>query len=203
MKKFFRSLSVFLIIGIMGFSLGACANKEQGKENKTAVNKEVASDKKEETKDQPTSENENKEDKTKSEEKKTVKLYFADENVMYLVEEEREIADFSANTVVQELLKGPSTKGFNRTLDENIKVKSVEVKDEIAYVDFDENVKGKIAGSTGETMALYSISNSLILNKDLGVKAVEFRVEGKKVESLGGHIILDKPVKENLELIKK
>lgn len=203
MKKVFRNLSVFLIIGIMGISLGACANKQEGKENKSEVNKEVASDKKEETIDQPKSENENKEDKTKSEDKKTVKLYFADEDVMYLVEEQREIADFSAKAVVEELLKGPSTKGLNRTLDENIKVKSVEVKDEIAYIDFDENVKGKIAGSTGETMALYSISNSLILNKDLGIKAVEFRIDGKKAESLGGHILLEKPVKENLELIKK
>lgn len=201
MKKIIRNLSIFLTIGIMVFSLAACTNKDEGKEKKNAVNNEVASDKKEEVKDN--SKSDSNKDTSKSLEKKMIKLYFADENVMNLVEEQREIEDFSANNIVQELLKGPNTKGFNRTLDENIKVKSVEVKDGIAYVDFDENVKGKIVGSTGETMALYSISNSLILNKDLGVKGVEFRVEGKKVESLGGHILLDKPVKENTEIIKK
>ncbi|MFX0548773.1 GerMN domain-containing protein [Hathewaya histolytica] len=214
MKKIYKILSAFLMVSVLSISLIACGTGNKAEDKKADINKETAQKKEDANKEvredkesSKESDKNNAEGNTADNEKekglKTVKLYFSDEQAEYLVEESREIEKLTPKTILEELLKGPKKKNLNRTLDKNIKLRDVEVKDGIALVDFDKNVQGKIQGSTGERMAMYSISNSLILNKELNIKAVEFLMEGKKIDSLGGHIVLEEPVKENIEIIKK
>ena len=135
-------------------------------------------------------------------------LYFSDDQAMYLVGEKRNIENPTAKSIVAELVKGPSAKSegtgkLYATLPADLEILDVQVKENIAYVDFKGNVSEKISGSTGEGMALYSIINTLVLDKELGIKKVQFLVEGKNVESIAGHFDVSKPMSENKEMIKK
>ncbi|MGH4121759.1 MAG: GerMN domain-containing protein [Clostridium sp.] len=135
-------------------------------------------------------------------------LYFSDDQAMNLVGEKRTLEKPTAKSVVGELVKGPSAKDGDAklvaTLPVDLEIIDVQVKENIAYVDFKSSATEKISGgSTGEGMALFSIVNTLILNKELGVNKVQFLVEGKNVESIKGHFDVSKPMIENQEMIKK
>lgn len=193
MKKI---LSVILCSVLM-FALVACGKSEVKKEdNSKTIVKEVP---KEETK-------EVKGDEIKSRE---VVLYFSDDQAMYLVGEKRNVEKPTAKSIVAELVKGPSTQSEGSaklygTLPVDLEILDVQVKENIAYVDFKGNVSKKISGgSTGEGMALFSIVNTLVLDKELGITKVQFLVEGKKVESITGHYDVSEPMSEDKEMIKK
>ena len=193
MKKI---LSVILCSVLM-FALVACGKSEVKKEdNSKTIVKEVP---KEETK-------EVKGDEIKSRE---VVLYFSDDQAMYLVGEKRNVEKPTAKSIVAELIKGPSTQNEGSgklygTLPVDLEILDVQVKENIAYVDFKGNVSKKISGgSTGEGMALFSIVNTLVLDKELGITKVQFLVEGKKVESITGHYDVSEPMSEDKEMIKK
>ena len=134
-----------------------------------------------------------------------VVLYFSDDQAMYLVGEKRNIKEPTAKSIVAELLKGPSagTVKLYATLPAGVEILDVQVKESIAYVDFKGNVSEKISGSAGESMALYSIINTLVSDKELGITKVQFLVEGKNVASIAGHYDVSKPMSEDLTLIKK
>ncbi|MGI5853994.1 MAG: GerMN domain-containing protein [Bacillota bacterium] len=92
-------------------------------------------------------------------------------------------------TVMAELISGPDTAGLSSVLS-NLKVRSVEVRDGIAYVDFSgDNLHG---GSLSESLLIEQTVRSLTALK--GVEAVQFLVNGEKTESLMGHILVIDPV---------
>ncbi|MBU3146310.1 GerMN domain-containing protein [Clostridium sp. CF012] len=193
MKKI---LSVILCSVLM-FTLVACGKdqvkKEEPKESSKAVVGAV------ETKV---------EGKTEEIKSSEMVLYFSDDQAMNLVGEKRTLANPTAKSVVGELVKGPSAKSTDTkliaTLPVDLEIIDVQVKENIAYVDFKSSGAEKISGgSTGEGMALFSIINTLVLNKELGINKVQFLVEGKNVESIKGHFDVSKPMLENLEMIKK
>jgi len=193
MKKF---LSVILC-SIVIFTLAACGKTQVEKENnsKNVINEETKADSKE-----------GKNDEVKSRE---VVLYFSDDQAMYLVGEKRLIEYPTAKSIVDELVKGPCTQSESTgklygTLPVDLEILDVQVKDNIAYVDFKGNVSEKMqGGSTAEGMALFSIINTLVLDKELGITKVQFLVEGQKVETIGGHYDVREPMGQDLEMIKK
>lgn len=196
MKKF---LSVILCSVLM-VTLVACGKAEETKTAEKTAPVEAA---KVEPKAEVTTE-------VKPEEVKSsdVVLYFSDDQAMYLVGEKRNIKEPTAKTIVAELLKGPSassegTGKLYATLPVGVEILDVQVKESIAYVDFKGNVSEKISGSAGESMALYSIINTLVSDKELGVTKVQFLVEGKNVASIAGHFDVGKPMSEDTKLIKK
>lgn len=130
-------------------------------------------------------------------------LYFGDSEAEHLVAEVRKIENADAKKVLEELILGPTEKDIYMVIDKTVKVNSVTIKDKVANVDFDNSILGKVSGSAGETMALYGISNTLILNTQLGIEKVTFSVNKDPMDTLGGHIILDKPVGSNTSIIKK
>ncbi|WP_242942403.1 GerMN domain-containing protein [Hathewaya proteolytica] len=105
--------------------------------------------------------------------------------------------------VLYELFKGAESKELTCVIPKDVKIKSVNVKDNIAYVDFDKSIEGKIQGSCGEIMFTYSIVNTLTLNKSLNISGVKFYVDGNVVESLGGHLDHSEVMEPDLDLIKK
>ena len=181
MKKI---LSVILC-SVLIFTLAACGKAEVKKENnsKSTVKEVPKKETKVVAKVEPKEvSKEVKNDEIKSRE---VVLYFSDDQAMYLLGEKRNIEKPTAKSIVGELVKGPSAQGKGTTklygtLPAGLEILDVKVKENIAYVDFKGNVSEKIAGSAGEKMALFSIINTLVLDKKLGITKVQFIVEGKK-----------------------
>ena len=133
-----------------------------------------------------------------------VVLYFSDDQAMYLVGEKRTIENPTAMSIVGELVKGPLAKSSTKlygTLPKDLEVLDVQVKEKIAYVNLKTGLK--VEGSAGENMALYSIINTLILDKDLGITKVQFLVNGKKVDTMGGQTDVSMPFSEKNEMMKK
>lgn len=135
-----------------------------------------------------------------------VVLYFSDDQAMYLVGEKRNIDKPTAESVVAELVKGPSTKSEGAenvyaTLPTDLEILDVKVTDNVANVNFKNEVK--VEGSAGENMFIFSIVNTLVSNKELGITKVQFLVDGKKVATMGGQTDVSKPFSENEEMMSK
>lgn len=212
MKKIFS----VILCSVLMVTMVACekSDKTQESSSKPVVKEAPIVATKVETEVQPKVEVKTEEVKTKevkTEEIKTseVVLYFSDDQAMNLVGVKRSIENPTANSIVRELVKGPSaqSEGSGKlfaTLPMDLEILDVQVRKGIAYVDFKGSATQKISGgSTGEGMALYSIINTLVLNKELGIEKVQFLIEGKNVDSIKGNLDVSKPMVENIELIKK
>lgn len=81
----------------------------------------------------------------------------------------------------------------NSPLPEGTRATSVKIQDDLATVDlnpaFLKNFKG---GDLTESLALSALTTTL--GQFPGVKRVQVLVEGKKVETLGGHALLKEPL---------
>lgn len=132
-------------------------------------------------------------------------LYFSDSQADKLVPEEREVVSGGRpleEIIVRELIKGPAKKGLIKTIPESARLLSLSVKDGVAYVNFSGEIQTKHwGGSAGESMTVYSVVNSLTRLE--GIKKVQFLVEGKKVESLLGHLDTTEPIAPDRSLIKQ
>ncbi|PKM51052.1 MAG: hypothetical protein CVV02_08965 [Firmicutes bacterium HGW-Firmicutes-7] len=137
---------------------------------------------------------------------KKVTLYFSDEEGMHLVPVEYEVnlnAEEQIEKIVLDLLiNGPEDNTLRRTIPEGTKVKNVYTNEGVCYVDFNEEFVTKhTGGSTGETMTIYSIVNSLTeLNN---INKVQFLIEGSVRAEYKGHIDFNALFQTNLDLIKK
>ncbi|MGE5390155.1 MAG: GerMN domain-containing protein [Deltaproteobacteria bacterium] len=141
--------------------------------------------------------------------KKTVTLYFGDNQAEYVVPEKRTVeikepltAEKQASAIVKALITGPQTKGLYPTIPPETRLLSIEIKDSTAYVDFSQELISKHwGGSAGETMTITSVVNSLTELKE--IKKVQFLVEGKTQESLLGHWDTSSPITRNDDMIKQ
>jgi len=133
-----------------------------------------------------------------------ITLYFGDNQAMYLVPEEREVAKGNRTleeVIIAELIKGPTKPGSTRTIPEGTKLISVSVVDGVAYVNFSKEFQTKHwGGSAGEMMTIYSVVNSLA--KLEGIEKVQFLLEGKKQESILGHMDTTQPIAPDWKLVK-
>lgn len=121
-------------------------------------------------------------------ETRKVKLYFADSAANGLACEEREIncSDDQPleQLIVSELIKGPSYTNLAAVLTADTQVISVQTKDGICFVNLKANFLDRNSGSGAkESFAVYSIVNSL--TEIDAVNAVQFLIEGKKVNEFG------------------
>lgn len=133
-----------------------------------------------------------------------VTLYFSDHEAMYLVPESRKVSvkegESIEKVIVNELIKGPSNPNNLKTLPAEVKVLSVETKEKVCFVNLSQDFINKNAGgSTGETLAIFSIVNSLCELEQ--VDKVQFLIEGQKLETFG-HSIFNEPFSRNEDLLK-
>lgn len=79
---------------------------------------------------------------------------------------------------------------------------SITVNNGIATVNFSkEFVDNFSGGSDSEALTLNSIAHTLVYYKDKGVRKVQILVEGKTVETLGGHFELTDPITADSTLL--
>ena len=136
--------------------------------------------------------------------KLTIKVYYPDEQGMKLRAVQKTVKSGSEDkytAALKALLDGTKEKGLTTIVPKQAKIKSVKVQGDTAFVDFDQNlIKKFIGGSTGEEMLVGSIVNTLTEFSE--IKKVQLLVEGKKIESISGHLDLTKPVERMESLIK-
>lgn len=118
----------------------------------------------------------------------SAKLYFLDENLNYAVEIREIKAENKWKAMVEELIEGPSAEGLTNPLNGDIKVLSAEIVNGICVVDLSEEFSEYNTGGTlTESLAIYSIVNTLCAN---GADGVKINIEGNEEADFGGHFYL-------------
>jgi len=140
-----------------------------------------------------------------SREKTEMTFYFADANERFLVEEKRYItkATTPEGQVIEltaALIDGPHTE-LIPTIPAETVVKDVVINDDMAVIDFNEAfIDHHPGGSTSEIMTIYSLANTITKNMP-DLTKVSFLVNGKKRETLTGHMRTNRAFRYNTELV--
>lgn len=103
-----------------------------------------------------------------------------------------------------DLLSNPplNFKGVASPLPKGAVLKSVEVKGDTAYLNFSKELKDNFSGgSTNEMLVVYGIVNTACSVK--GIKKAQILIEGKVIDSLGGHLDISTPLEPDMELVKR
>lgn len=136
-------------------------------------------------------------------EMREVTLYFADSQKQKLVRETRTIKITDQQPVEQyiinELIKGPQNKGLKDLLSNKTVLVSVEVQENICYLNFKSGFLADNAGTEEhEKMVIYSIVNSLTELEM--ISRVQFYMDGKRVENFGS-VRIDDYIARNTDII--
>lgn len=123
-----------------------------------------------------------------------VKLYFADSEAEALVPETRTIKITDQQPIEQylinELIKGTKNKNMKSLLSKKTVLVSVDVEENICYLNFKSNFLSDNKGSEKhEKLVIYSIVNSLTELQTIA--RVQFYMDGKRVENFGSVGIKD------------
>jgi len=130
---------------------------------------------------------------------RTVTLYFGSRDGASLVPESRELrarddAIGDLRCVVEALISGPQDGGVP-TLPSAARLLGAYISEDTAYLDFSAEIMDVSTGSTaGEYMLIASVVNTVCSNFDR-VEAVMILVEGKEVDTLGGHLLISGPLR--------
>ncbi|RDI94513.1 hypothetical protein DV704_11550 [Meiothermus sp. QL-1] len=124
---------------------------------------------------------------------RTIRLYFAKENLDGLVVEERSIqvaeGEYLLGRVLEELVKGPRIPGAVLLVPAGTRAPTVFLWEGTALVDLPRSYAELGYGAAGEMMLIYGIANTLLEFRE--VRQVKFLLEGREVESLGHLSLLD------------
>lgn len=130
-----------------------------------------------------------------------VKLYFATSNARSLKAEQRKVITLDTisieKTIVNELIKGPSSHELISTIPSGTKLLNIETKDGVCYVNLSEEFVTKFSGGSG-VLNVYSIVNSLCGTES--VTSVQILIEGEKGAEFGG-FVFDEPLEANMDLV--
>lgn len=129
----------------------------------------------------------------------SVKLYFANEESV--VWERRRVpnSDRLEETLIRELIAGPKDQNLRPTIPKEVNLISIDVLDKIAFVNFSREIQTKHpGGSFGELTTIASIVHTLTELER--IDQVQLLVEGKKLETLLGHVYIYDPLaKEDVQ----
>lgn len=128
-------------------------------------------------------------------------IFFADAEYTKLVAESRDVgpaetAEERARLVVAALIGGPRSPSLSPTIPADAHLKSVFIRDDVALLNFDEHIRSKRFGSTGELFALNSLYHTVTANV-AEVDGVVVLVEGRAYGTLageGGHVAAGFPI---------
>ena len=133
---------------------------------------------------------------------KFVTLYFTDKNGVNLYPETHKatMTDNSLEkTVVNELIRGPVSGSFIRTIPESCQLISVETTEGICFVNFSEGFLSKKEDNRiDERTSVYSVVNSL--TRLPGIEKVQILIDGKKPEN-DPHQLFSTPLERDENLI--
>ncbi|GAA0382270.1 GerMN domain-containing protein [Bacillus horti] len=126
--------------------------------------------------------------------KKTINLYFSDNDLMNMYSVTREIEAENEEELVKEALHawmdGPEQEGLQNIMPPDVVVESVTITNGIAEVSFSGEIKNANLGSSGE---LFLLDQLALIMQQFGADATQVLVEGEIEESLLGHVSTDEP----------
>jgi spore germination protein GerM len=110
--------------------------------------------------------------------------------------------DNTLYSVIELLINPPPyLKGVSSPLPKGTRLLSAEVKGDTAYLNFSKELKENFSGgSTNEMLVVYGIVNTACSIN--GIKRVQILVDGKVIESLGGHLEIMEPLEPDKEIVK-
>ncbi|ABZ83075.1 spore germination protein, putative [Heliomicrobium modesticaldum Ice1] len=134
-----------------------------------------------------------------------IMLYFADAKGQNLVVERRSIPKTGsiAKAAVNELIKGPSIhSGALPTIPTGTRLIDINIKDGLCTVNLSKELqKNHQGGSASEALTVYSIVNTL--TQFQAIQKVQLLVEGKKIETLAGHMDVSQAMARKNSMIAK
>lgn len=131
-------------------------------------------------------------------------LYFKEVGT-YKLKSEKRVIKYDANLkkekfIIQELMLGPKEAGLEKTIPDEIKIRSIEVDESVCFADFSLEFEQKVSQNEEmEKIVIYSIVNSLTQLSD--ISKVQFLVEGKKVQNYKGKIDISIPIEPDLSMV--
>lgn len=130
-------------------------------------------------------------------------LYYASSDGIHLVPEVRSfpMSETPARTAVEALLDGTNKPQTTKVFPQGTKLRQLTIKDGIASVDFTGTILKGNGGSATETLLVASIVTTL--TEFPHIEKVRILVEGKKVDTLYGHLDLTEPLSRSPGIIKK
>ncbi len=135
---------------------------------------------------------------------KQIAVYFPTRDAMFLMPENRKIVagQDPLRASIDILISGPESHDLAAIVPHGTVVRSVNVKDHVAYVDFNNAIiKNNPGGSTTELLLVGAIVNTLTEFPD--ISGVRILVEGKQVDTLTGHVDLRGVLGRSEDMIKK
>lgn len=135
---------------------------------------------------------------------KQVVVYFPTRDAMYLMPESRKIlpGQEPMRSSIEILIAGPEKRDVAAIVPPGVVLRSISVKEHIAYVDFNNAIiKNNPGGSTTELLLVGAIVNTLTEFPDIA--GVRILVEGKQVQTLTGHVDVGGVLGRSEEIIKK
>lgn len=133
-----------------------------------------------------------------------IRVYYPNSDATRLVAEKKKVKTTAATkyrAVVEALLEGPSDSKLTKIFPKDAKVLGVTVSGDTARVDFNRAILDNFnGGSTGEEMLVGSVVNTLTEFPE--IKKVQFVVEGRRIDSIKGHMDTSKPLTRMEELLK-
>ena len=136
-----------------------------------------------------------------------ITLYFSNNQATAVVGETR-VLEISPDTnrerfiqlVLEELIKGPEKKNLFPTIPREVKVRGVSITDNLAHVDFSEEMHTRHSGgAAGESMTINSIVNTL--TEFVYIDQVRMTVVGEPMAI--EHAYLDMPLERNEDMIER
>lgn len=94
--------------------------------------------------------------------------------------------------LIHALLSGPRNPGLSRVIPEDVELLDSETKDRVAFLDFSAELAEVSLVSETEAVLVDSIVLTALQLKD--VQQVQILVEGEIIESLAGHVAIDRPL---------
>ena len=141
-------------------------------------------------------------DEVKVAEEIDMALYFVGEQGESLIKTvvRTEKTESIAKAAIEGLISGPATTDSYRSVPVGTKLISISVDGGKATVDLSkEFIDGHGGGSAEEMMSVYSIVNTL--TEFSTIDSVIFKVEGKKISTISGHLDISDPVQRREDLI--
>ena len=200
MKKYVR----YIMLGLAIFALALLAGCGSGTTGKGTPDGSSSASVQSESAAKASSASSSSSNAEKKSQKLTIKVYYPDEQGMKLIANKRTVTldqQEMYTAAMESLLEGTTEKGQTNIIPKQAKLRSVKVENGTATVDFTGDLsKNFVGGSTGETMLVGSIVDTLTEFPE--VKKVQILIDGKKVESLGGHMDLSQPLTRMTDLLK-
>jgi germination protein M len=133
-----------------------------------------------------------------------ITTYQSTKDAMYLVPEIHVVPknSYPAKTALELLAASPIKPELVSVLPPGTKVLSVNVKNHIAYADFnDKLIKNNSGGSTDEILLVAAIVDTLTEFPE--IQKVQILVNGEKVDTINGHMDTSEPLSRSEKIIKK